>query len=106
MTTLIKDGFLLNPADWNKDIAKKLAEYDGIHFLTDQHWKVIFYIRDYYNDFQSVPPIFKICSATGLTTMEICSLFSKDTIRSACRIAGLPRTTKNFINFNVRGFEV
>jgi len=34
------EGFLVNPDDWNEDIAKELAKEEGIPELTEMHWKV------------------------------------------------------------------
>ena len=39
-----EEGFLTNPAEWNKEIAVELAKEEGIE-LTDAHWKVCPYCR-------------------------------------------------------------
>ena len=90
MAILNQDGYLVDPTVWNRELASKLAGYEDIDVLTESQWQVIAFIRDYYQDFMDRPPIYKICAATGLTTIEICRLFPKGNIKSACRIAGLP----------------
>ena len=35
------EGFLTNPAEWNKDIAAVIAAEEGVPELTAAHWKVI-----------------------------------------------------------------
>ena len=36
------DGFLIEPLEWNKDVALALArEQEGLDELSDDHWKVI-----------------------------------------------------------------
>ncbi|MFY9973391.1 MAG: TusE/DsrC/DsvC family sulfur relay protein, partial [Chromatiaceae bacterium] len=48
-------GYLANYQDWNEDVARKLAEIEGIE-LTDKHWDVINYLRDeYINNAQNQP---------------------------------------------------
>ena len=42
-----ESGYLVNPLDWNEDVAKVLADIEGIE-LTDRHWDVIHHLRDEY----------------------------------------------------------
>ncbi len=79
-----------NDRDWNEEKARKLAMLEGIRELEDKHWRVIFYLRSYYEDFQKIPPLYKICTNTGLNTLEIYRLFPRGGLSSAWRIAGLP----------------
>jgi len=90
METLIQNGYLVNPEAWNREIAEKLAAYEDIPNLSEQQWQVISYIRDYYEDFKKLPPIYKVCGAANLKLVEICKLFPNGHMRSAYRIAGLP----------------
>lgn len=43
---LDEDGFVTNPEQWDRDIATQLATNLGIEQLTDEHWRVIDYMRD------------------------------------------------------------
>ena len=43
-----EDGFLQDPEKWDKDFAAYVKESEGISELTDEHWKVIDYLQDYY----------------------------------------------------------
>ena len=52
------DGYLLNLDDWNKDLAVELAKQDGIE-LTESHWEVINFLREYYKQYQ-IAPMMKI----------------------------------------------
>ena len=58
MVELDKDGFLQDPKKWTKEIAIYLAEQDNIT-LTEKHWEIILFIREYYDDFDSIPPVQK-----------------------------------------------
>ena len=47
-------GYLLDPADWDEQVALALAAREDIA-LTDDHWCMIHFVRDWYHDRQSVP---------------------------------------------------
>ena len=87
------EGFLLRPETWTKDIATLLAQGEVLEGLTEDHWKVIDYLRNYYVEFKSVPPVRKLCKRTGLKFLYICELFPSGLTRGACKIAGIPRKT-------------
>lgn len=89
--TFDEDGFLKTLSKWNPTIVKLLAEKNEIGPLNDKHWLVIEYVKDYYEQFGSGPPVVKICKATGLTRQEVCDLFPCGVVRGAYRLAGLPR---------------
>jgi TusE/DsrC/DsvC family sulfur relay protein len=42
-----QEGYIQNMDDWSEGFALALAEQEGLT-LTDEHWQVIHYIRDYY----------------------------------------------------------
>ncbi|MCW8918729.1 MAG: TusE/DsrC/DsvC family sulfur relay protein [Gammaproteobacteria bacterium] len=44
-----KEGYIINIDEWTEDYAIALAEVEGLE-LTDEHWQVIHYIRDYFED--------------------------------------------------------
>lgn len=88
---LDNDGFLKELVTWNQDIAHELGERNDIEPLTNDHWKVIDFVREYYLKHKEGPPIVKIGKATGLSSETICSLFPCGVARGAYRLAGLPR---------------
>jgi len=85
------DGFLLEMSHWSREIAEELARKNDIGPLTDDHWKIIEFVKDYYSVNQQSPPIVKIGKATGLASSYICKLFPCGLARGAYRLAGLPR---------------
>lgn len=85
------DGFLSQISSWNREVAEELARRNEIWPLTEEHWKVIHYLRDYYLKYAQGPVILKISRATGLSVQRICELFPCGMVRGAYRIAGLPR---------------
>lgn len=89
--SLDNDGFLTGECDWDRDVAKQLAEANDLGPLTGEHWKIIDYVRSYFATFGQGPPVVKISQATGLSSKQICTLFPCGVARGAYRLAGLPR---------------
>ena len=85
-----KDGFIQQPELWNDAVAAALAVTEGVDELTDEHWKVVHYLRTHYLEFGLPPMIRKLCKHTGLKLKEIYVLFPSGPSRGACKIAGLP----------------
>jgi len=88
---LDEDGFLRELSDWNRAKAIDLAERNDLGPLTDEHWRIIEFVREYYLKHRVGPPIVKIGKATGITSSRICELFPCGVARGAYRLAGLPR---------------
>ncbi|HPU35729.1 MAG TPA: TusE/DsrC/DsvC family sulfur relay protein [Bacillota bacterium] len=85
-------GFIVNFEDWTEDVARAFAADEGID-LTDNHWKVINYLREYYAENQIAPMIRMLCKDTGFSLKQIYELFPAGPAKGACRIAGLPKPT-------------
>jgi tRNA 2-thiouridine synthesizing protein E len=88
-----EDGFLEEPALWTEDVAKDFAKSESIDALTEGHWKVINYIRNYYLQFGIAPMVRKVCKETGYKLSEIYQLFPSGPAKGACKLAGLPKPT-------------
>lgn len=88
-----EDGFIVDPALWNEDIVEYFAKEEHVEQLTEQHWKVINYLRDYYLKFGIAPMIRKLCKDTGFSLKEIYELFPSGPAKGACKLAGLPKPT-------------
>ena len=88
-----EDGFLQEPERWNEDVATDFAKTEGIDALTEEHWKVIKYIRDYYLQFGIAPMVRKLCKETGHKLNEVYQLFPSGPAKGACKLAGLPKPT-------------
>jgi tRNA 2-thiouridine synthesizing protein E len=89
---LSEEGFLLHPEEWDEEVAKFLAKREeGIDGLSEEHWKIIKYIRDYYLEKQLAPMVRKICQTTGFTLKHIYELFPSGPAKGACKLAGLPK---------------
>ena len=86
-----EEGFLTKADVWTVDVARILAHGQMPEDLTDDHWKVINYMRHYYLEFRSVPPVRKMARDTGISLRELKVLFPEGLTKGACRIAGIPR---------------
>ena len=86
-----EDGFLKRVSGWTREMAEELAEKNNIGPLTDEHWRVIEFVKDYYEAYGTGPPVVKIGKTTGMSAGRICDLFPCGVVRGAYRLAGLPR---------------
>ena len=51
-----EEGFLVDLKEWNKEIAIEMAKSDEIE-LTEEHWEVLNFLRDYYEEYQVAPAV-------------------------------------------------
>lgn len=88
-----EDGFLQEPGIWNEAVARDFCTTEGVEELTENHWKVINYLRNYYLQFGIAPMIRKLCKETGFKLNEIYQMFPSGPAKGACKLAGLPKPT-------------
>lgn len=89
---LNEDGFMQKPDEWNETVALALAKAEeGLDELTDEHWKVIHYIREYYLEKNLAPMVRKVCKNSGFSLKHIFELFPSGPAKGACKLAGLPK---------------
>jgi tRNA 2-thiouridine synthesizing protein E len=88
-----EDGFIQQPDLWSEELARAIAKTEDVPELTEDHWKVINYLREYYQQFGIAPMIRKLCKDTGFQLKEIYDLFPSGPAKGACKIAGLPKPT-------------
>ncbi|MFP4527055.1 MAG: TusE/DsrC/DsvC family sulfur relay protein [Candidatus Kapaibacterium sp.] len=88
-----EDGFMENPEEWNEAVAKALASTEDVDDLTEEHWKLINYLRDYYQKYGIAPMIRKLCKETGFPLKKIYELFPSGPAKGACKVAGLAKPT-------------
>ena len=94
-----EEGFLVCFTDWKESIAEEMASVDGI-VLTDNHWEVIKFLRNYYAEFEIAPPIRMLTKSMkrrlGVekgNSRYLYRLFPEGPAKQACRYAGLPKPT-------------
>ncbi len=93
-------GYLVNHEDWSEDLAKVLAQQDGIT-LGEEQMSIIRYLRDqYFNNNQTQPNTRTIVKAMAeewgrdVDQKALYDLFNGDPSKIAGRIAGLPESRR------------
>lgn len=94
-----EEGYLTNLDDWSKELAEHMATEDGIT-LSDAHWEVINFLRDYFQKYQIAPMIKILVKEIGKSmgpekgnTKYLYELYPAGPAKQACRYAGLPKPT-------------
>ena len=90
---LDEDGFIQQPEKWDKNVALALAETEGVKELGERHWKLVYYLRDYYQKFGVAPMIRKVCKDNGIDMKRLYELFPTGPAKGACKLAGLSKPT-------------
>ena len=88
---LDENGFMTAPELWDEKAAEVIARDEGIEELTEKHWGVIRFIREYWTEHDLAPPVRMLCQESGVSVREIYKLFTSGPARGACRVAGLPK---------------
>ena len=83
-------GFLERFEAWDEEFAAAVAREWDLPSLGDRHWRVLRYLRDYYQAHGTVPGVSEVCQAAGLNLKEFHELFPGGYQGGACRMAGLP----------------
>ncbi len=84
-------GFLAAPDLWSKQFATGMAHRLGIvGDLSLDHWRIIFFVRRFYERELSVPRIHQTCKQCRTSRSRLLELFPAGYQRGVCRIAGLP----------------
>ncbi len=88
------EGYLIDPSDWTEDIARALAEREGIA-LTDEHWEVVRFMRAYWEEHRVAPDarfaIRHLKKTRGAPRDRLFELFPYGYVQQACKIAGMMR---------------
>jgi len=94
-----EQGFISNLAEWSEDFTEIIAKNDGVDLYND-HWELILYFREYYEENQVTPTMHKVVRELGKKDAHfhdqkayekhIYNLFPKDPTHEVCKLAGLP----------------
>lgn len=88
-----EEGFISSFDSWSPEWTEYVKELEGIGELTEEHWRIIHMLRDYYSKHGLAPMIRILCRATGLRLREVYELFPSGPGNGACKMAGLPKRT-------------
>jgi tRNA 2-thiouridine synthesizing protein E len=94
-----EEGFLEDLNEWIPAIADVMSAQDDLE-LTDEHWDIINFLREYYEEYQIAPAVRVLTKAVGKklgkekgNSKYLYSLFPYGPGKQACRYAGLPKPT-------------
>ena len=90
-----EEGYLVDPMEWSEQVAESIARGENLA-LTDEHWAVIRFIREYYETRQIAPDarhaIRHLAEHKGGASggrNDLFALFPYGYVKQACKIAGM-----------------
>ncbi|WP_044470267.1 TusE/DsrC/DsvC family sulfur relay protein [Mannheimia massilioguelmaensis] len=93
-------GYLLDLTQWNENVAMAIAEKENLT-LTDAHWEVIYFVRQFYQEYKTSPAIRMLVKAMAQKLGEekgnsryLQRLFPDGPAKQATKLAGLPKPAK------------
>ena len=94
-----EEGYITNLSEWSKDLADAIAAAENIN-MTDEHWAVVNFLREYYDEYQIAPAVRVLIKAIAKqmgpeigNNKYMYELFPYGPAKQACKIAGLPKPT-------------
>ena len=89
------EGYLVEPGDWNEEVAQLLAQDESIA-LNDDHWDVLHFMREFYEEHQVAADarfvIKHLAERMGREAQkQLFVLFPYGYVKQACKIAGMRR---------------
>ena len=85
------DGFFTDPEQWTEAMAPELAPAEGIDELTEDHWRVIKFMRAEYFENGTGPTVRVLGKTSGVSIKQLYQLFPKGPAKIAAKIAGIPK---------------
>jgi tRNA 2-thiouridine synthesizing protein E len=89
------EGYLVDPLQWTEKVAEELARQEGVA-LTDEHWVVIRFMREYYEEHHIAPDARHVMKHLATTKgagkagrNDLFVLFPYGYVKQACKIAGM-----------------
>ena len=93
------EGYLIDIGSWNEELAGLIAKDEEID-MTSEHWEVVNFLREYYNEYQIAPAVRVLVKAVKKklgadkgSNKYLYELFPYGPAKQACKIAGLPKPT-------------
>ncbi len=85
------EGFFADPHQWTEAMVPELAAAEGINELTEDHWRVIRFMRTEYFAKGTGPTVRALGKTSGVSIKELYQLFPKGPAKIAAKIAGIPK---------------
>jgi len=94
-----EEGYITDINLWTTELAALIAEAENIE-MEDDHWVVVNFLRNYYEQYRIAPAVRVLTRAIKRTlgpekgnSRYLYHLFPYGPSRQACKIAGLPKPT-------------
>lgn len=87
---LNEEGFLVHPEQWTEDLAPELAGLIGLE-LTDEHWKLIRFLREDYVAAGETATLRRVSTRTGTPVKTLFALFPGKPAKKMAYVSGLPK---------------
>ena len=94
-----EEGYLADITQWVPGVADVMSKEDDLE-LTEEHWDIINFLREYYEEYQIAPAVRVLTKAVSKrlgkekgNSKYLYGLFPYGPGKQACRYAGLPKPT-------------
>lgn len=94
-----EEGYIIDVSNWNEELGKVIAVEEGLD-MTEEHWAVVNFLREYYNEYQIAPAVRVLVKAVKKkfgadkgSNKYLYELFPYGPAKQACKVAGLPKPT-------------
>ena len=93
-------GYLMDYQQWTPEVASCIAEKENLD-LTPLHWEVIYFVREFYQEYKTSPAIRMLVKAMAEkfgaekgNSRYLQRLFPEGPAKQATKLAGLPKPAK------------
>ena len=94
-----EEGYITDISVWSQELATLIATEEDIE-MGDDHWEVVNFLRNYYEEYQIAPAVRVLTKAIKRSlgadkgnSKYLYELFPYGPAKQACKIAGLPKPT-------------
>ena len=94
-----EEGYIQDISLWTRELAELIAADENIE-MSDEHWEVINFLRNYYEEYQIAPAVRVLTKSIKKrlgpekgNSKYLYELFPYGPAKQACKIAGLPKPT-------------
>lgn len=92
------DGYVVDPEDWDDDLAQTLAAEEDL-VLTEDYWPIVRFMRDYWEHHKVTPDVRHVIKHLvedysydkKRAKQHLFTLFPYGYVKQACKIAGMKR---------------
>ena len=89
MVDVNDEGYFTNPSQWTREVAKDIAKEEGVE-LTDDHFKVLEYLRERYKNGEALS--IRGINKSGIVDVKtFYQMFPGAPLKKSTKIAGIPK---------------